>query len=64
MQQITLTYRQWMQVHPSCRSIIDGAPHVAAYDDRRLVLMRVDFMRREAAREPRPCRGQLRLRGA
>lgn len=65
MQQLTLTYEQWKQVHPSFRSVINRIPHVVVYDDGHLQLARVVFERPErAAASPRRCAGQLRLRGA
>ena len=65
MQQITLTYRQWMDVHPSFRSMVDRVPHVVVYDDGELVVRRVVFERPPCSMPAaRPCAGQLRLRGA
>ncbi|MCB0878656.1 MAG: hypothetical protein KDC46_06705 [Thermoleophilia bacterium] len=67
MQQIELTYEQWMQVHPTYRSIIKRVPHVVAHgDDGKLVLMRVRFMRDAeiTPRTARPSAGQLRLPAA
>lgn len=66
MQQLELTYEQWMQVHPEYRSIIKRVPHVVAYDAGECVLMRVRFVRpaRDERRSHRPCARQLRLRSA
>ena len=66
MQQIELTYEQWMQVHPEYRSIIKRVPHVVAYDRGECHLMRVRFVRAESGvrRTVRPGDGQLRLRTA
>lgn len=66
MRQLALTYEQWMQVHPSCRSIIGGVLHVAVYDDGGFTLMRVAVSRPpvEPERLARPGDGQLPLRAA
>lgn len=64
MHEIVLTYRQWMSVHPSFRSMINRVPHVVAYDAGELVLARVVFERTaRAAMRRRPSSAQLRLRG-
>lgn len=65
MQQIELTYEQWMRVHPEYRSIIKRVPHVVAYDRGECHLMRVRFVRDCGERRTvRPGAGQLRLRTA
>lgn len=64
MDHIALTYRQWMDVHPTFRSIIDRVPHVVAYDEGELRLARVRLIRATSYAAHVRCNGQLRLRGA
>lgn len=65
MQQINLTYREWMNVHPHYRSIIGGTPHVVIYDEGRLPLRRVVIIKPDRyERIGRAGNGQLRLDAA